>query len=131
MTPRKKKEDAPKVMTLEEKAAKYFELDQQEKTAKKAKTPIGDEFKTIFPGKGTFEAGAFNIVRGTQERTSMNEEKLIQKLKDLGLEQAITTKEIPNQEVIESLLYDGTITADLLQSCVDVNFVQTVSVKKA
>lgn len=130
MAPRKKATEQPQVMTLEQKAAKYYELDKQEKDAKKAKTPIGDEFKSLYPTKGQYEAGEFMIVRGTQERTNMNEERLIQKLKDLGFNEAIATKEVPNQEVIESLIYEGKLPAEVLQSCVDVQYVQTVQVKK-
>lgn len=128
--PRAKKTEKAPILTTEEKAAMYFELDSAEKKAKKAKEPIGASLKKEFDQKGTYEVGEYAIVRGIQERTKMDEDKLIAKLKELGFEQAIKTKEVVDEDLVEELIFQEKIPADLLESCVDVTYVHTLSIKK-
>jgi hypothetical protein len=131
MAPRTKKAEQPKGLSLVEKVAKFFELDKVEKAAKAEKEPLGTEFKTLWPDKGKQEVGDYIVVRGVQDRSKLNEDKLIQRLKELGFKNCIKKKEIVDSEEVERMIFDGKLPSSLLESCMDVQYVQTVSVKKA
>ena len=120
-----------KLQTL---AEKYALLDQQEKNAKKLKTPLNKEIKELMV-KGdlsTFEHGGVTLSYSTQNRNDMNEDALVEKLKSLGLTEAIQIVEKPNEEMITQLIYEGKLSASDLESCVTTKVIEVlkVSVKK-
>ena len=65
-----------------------------------------------------------------QKRESFNEEKLIQKLKELNGNTAIKTKEYVDMDELEDLIYNGHIDAGQLTNCKQVKEVKVLKVTK-
>lgn len=74
--------------------------------------------------------GDLSAVFQVQERTSMNSEKLLQRLRDLGLTQAIKTIEAPDENVLEDLIYRGELDAGLISDCNESSLVEVLKVTK-
>lgn len=120
------------VNTLPELVKEYFKYDQDEKKASKFKKPLNEKIKKAMR-EGNVEIVAVDDIVATfkiQNRTSMNEARLLEKLKELGLTQAIQTIEKPDAGVIEALIYDGVLDASDLASCSDTSEVAVLSVKQ-
>ena len=65
----------------------------------------------------TYEAGGYKATKSVQVRESMNEDKLLDMLKDVGGSYEnglIKTKEYVDMDVLESMLYKGKIPKDIL-----------------
>lgn len=118
--------------TFEQIIAEYYELNLQEKEAKDAKKPLNEEIKSEMSSRNlkTDKIGGFKVTVGTQDRSKMDSEKLVAKLKELGLTEAIKTVEVPDDAMIERLIYNDQLNAQVVQDCVIPNFVQTLTVKK-
>lgn len=63
-----------------------------------------------------------------QNRTSLDEPKAIQRLKDLNLPQAIKLVETVNQEAVEKLIYEGQLAPKSLEDCVLTKKVEVLKV---
>jgi len=121
------------LLTLGEQVKKYFAFDQAEKTAKKDKEPLNKSIKLEMRTSGLKEFNSDGIVAdfSTQQRTTMNEAKLLVKLKELGLDNAIETVEKPNQAVVEDLVYNGKLDPAVLAGCIETKEVEVLKVAKA
>lgn len=119
--------------TLDQRVELFYNLDQQIKSLGKEADPIKQEIKDEMKAGGmkSVETPTAIAELSTQERTKMNEDKLVLKLKALGLTEAIAIKEVPNSEVIEQLVFEGKLAAEELASCVEVTYVDVLKVKKA
>lgn len=117
---------------LGEKLKSYFIQNEAEKAAKKLKEPLNKEVKKIMvENKITeFEFDGILASYNLQERTSMNEDKLLNRLKELGFTQAIEQVERPNTSVLETLIYDGTLDPELIANCNETKYVEVLNVKK-
>lgn len=117
--------------TFENKVKMYAELDTQEKAIKKQKDPLNKSIKEEMKSKGLSKFEHENIVvdYSVQERTSMNEDRLVMKLKSLGFDEAIKTVEVPDQAVIESLIYEGKLSPIELDDCIEKKRVEVLKVK--
>lgn len=122
----------PDVQNLPELVKEYFKHDQEEKRANKYKKPLNDQIKKAMREGGVGELIVDDIVATfkVQQRTSMNEQRLLDKLKELGLTQAIQTVERPDPGMLEKLIYDGELDASDLASCSDTTEVAVLSVKQ-
>lgn len=78
-----------------------------------------------------FKANGFEAVVNTQNRASLNEDSLITKLRDMGEDELITTKEIPDIDLIEEKIYNKEFNAAVLVDCMEYKEVKTLKVKKA
>lgn len=116
---------------LPQKLTKFAEYNEQAKKYEKLKEPLNKEIKTIMSGAGIdeFESEGVTATLQTQERSSMNSAKLLNRLKELGFEEAIETVERPNDAVVERLIYDGKLDPELIQDCVETKHVQVLKVK--
>lgn len=121
------------MINIEQRIDQAFQLDQQIKSLTKDLDPVKKDIKNEMKESGLTKVESANAVASlsTQERTSMNEDKLVLKLQALGLDEALTTKIIPNNEVIEQLIFEGKLDAAELQSCVEVKYVDVLTLKKA
>jgi hypothetical protein len=121
---------AKKSFDLDSAVVKYHELNEQSKGLKKQLDPINKDIKAYMKEErlSKYEAGDIKVAFSVQERTTMNEDALVEKLKALGLTEAIKTVEKPNEEVIEHLLYEGKLAASELESCVEKKFIEVLKV---
>lgn len=103
--------------------------DSFKKDADKLNKEIKQEMKA--GGLKNIDTGKVVATYGVQERTSMNRDKLLKRLKDLGLQEAIKTVEVPNETVVEDLIYKGHLDASKIQDCIEVKEVEVLRIKKA
>lgn len=116
---------------LEQKVDRYFELNTQEKEIKNEKDPLNASIKEEMRARGIeeFDSGRYTAKSAKQERTKMNPDKLLAKLKELGLTQAIKVVEQPDEAMVEELIYNKQLDPADLASCIDVNIVEVLTVK--
>lgn len=95
-------------------------LDAEQKKLKKESDPLKDRIKKYMGDNDldTFKEGPVTAKYQIQERKSMNEPMLVNKLKALGLDDAIKTVEVPDQAAIEELIYAGELDPADLDECV-------------
>ena len=82
----------------------------------------------------TFTAGGFTVTKSVQKRESLNEEKLIQILKDSGIDcsKLIKTKEYIDMDALESALYNSEIPEEIvwkMDDCTTVKELTTLRIK--
>lgn len=85
-------------------------------------------------GKRSYTVGAYTAVLYQQDKSSMNEEKLIQFLKQNGLAKGIVRrKEYVDGDALEDAIYNDKIPKELLagmDSCKEENFVDVLKITK-
>jgi hypothetical protein len=110
----------------------YHTYNTKEKEFKNLKDPLNKKIKEIMKNHNLqeFEADDLVAAYSETEKVSMNEERLLRKLKELGLEEAIETIERPNQSVVEQLIYDGKLDPAAIADCVETSVVATLRIKK-
>lgn len=110
----------------------YHSLDSQIKELESEKKPLNLTLKDHMRQNGLKDlaVGGLKLSFSVQERASMNEAKLLRRLKELGLDEAVKMVEVPDQAVIERMLYDGTLTPQTLADCTETKVVETLSVKE-
>src|SRR6185312_3212090 len=91
--------------------ATFAVLDAEQKKLKKESDPLKDRIKDYMGQHelDVYKVGPVTASYSIQERKSMNEPMLVNKLKALGLDEAIKTVEVPDQSAIEELIYAGTL----------------------
>jgi hypothetical protein len=120
-------------MDINEKAKQYAELDAQIKKLDTIKKPLNSEIKDYMKDNGmdVIQGQGFGVHFGTQERVTMNEAKLLDKVKSLGLTDAIKTVEVVDQSLLEDLVFNGKLNPAEIEDCVERKIVETLTVKKA
>lgn len=63
-------------------------------------------------------------------KDSFNEDLLVTKLKELNLQEAIDTVEVPNMDKIEDLIYNGKLNASAIAECKTSKQIPTLTVKE-
>lgn len=116
---------------LENLVLHFAELDAEQKRLKKEGDPLKDKIKELMSENDmdTFKKGPVTASFRIQERKTMNEARLIQKLESLGLDRAIKTVKAPDQAVIEELIYEGTLDPAELDDCVTRRTVEVLRVQ--
>lgn len=111
----------------------YFQVDITRKEVEQEHKALNGRVKQLMTeGEiSNFVGDDFVATCKTQERVKMNEDKLIQRLKDLGHTEAIKMVEAPNQLVIDNLIYEGKLDPVELDRCIDVTKVTVLTVKGA
>lgn len=87
------------------------------------------EMKSVENGK--LDTGMFTAVYSERTTEVLNLDQVIQKLKALGLDKAIKTVETVDEDILETMLHDGTLDAAQLKSCYSKNITQVLTVKKS
>lgn len=111
----------------------YFEVDEMQKSYKKKRDKLNSKIKsTVTEGISYIETekGNFELNKSIQERTKLDEEQAVKILKELGHEGAVKTVEVPDQEALEDLIFQGLISPEQLASAVQVNKVEVLKIKK-
>lgn len=75
-----------------------------------------------------YEVDGIKASRSISERISFNEEVLLDKLKELGMEQLIKTKEYVDMEGLEKAIYKNHIKPEDLVGCQEVKLVESLRV---
>lgn len=85
-------------------------------------------------GEDSFTAGGYVVTLGKQDRSSIDEEKLIKKLKQFAPDtECIKKKEYIDMDVLENEIYHGQLSDDAMvamDECRIPKIVMTLSVKK-
>lgn len=120
-----------KKVDIIEKVTNYAELDAKVKQLEELKKPLNAEIKAYMKHNDLKEVSAAGIkaVYGKQERVSMNQDKLLDKVKQLGLNHAIKTVEVVDEQVLESMIFNGELNASQIEGCVERKIVETLSIK--
>ena len=118
---------------LEELINSFYQDKELLEKYKKSTTKYNEEIKQQLAKADLdeFETSNGLIAKiGTQKRESFNEEKLIQKLKDLNIIAPIKTVEIIDYEELENVIYNNELDATKISDCKQVKEVNTLRVTK-
>lgn len=120
-----------------EKMVRYFELDQEIKSLKPEHEELNKEIKAFMKEGNTRkltvqngENGSIVFAYNPQERVSMNEVKLLRKVKEAGFLEAVEMVEAVNVKKVEDLIFSGALPASFLEDCVDKKIVETLTAKE-
>ena len=116
---------------IQSKVRHLAKLDAEMKALKKELEPIKTIVKNYMGENGMelFDDGEVTAKYQVQERKSMNEELLIEKLKGLGLEDGIDLIEKPNEAKVEEMIYDGRLNPSILDECISRKEIIKLTVK--
>lgn len=104
-------------------------LDAYKKSTEEYNKEIKQGLKEL--GLNEFETDSGLVAKyNIQKRESFNEDLLLQKLKELGVNTAIKTKEYVDIDELENLIYNGELNASELSSCRIIKEVETLKVTK-
>ena len=104
-------------------------LDAYKKSTDEYNKEIKQGLKEL--GVNEFETDSGLVAKyNIQKRESFNEDLLLQKLKELGVNTAIKTKEYVDMDELENLIYNGELNASELSSCRIIKEVETLKVTK-
>jgi hypothetical protein len=117
---------------LKEKVTKYYEVDTQVKSLTSEKSKLNASIKADMKAGNLkdFEVDGIKAVYNSYDKSSMNQDKLLQRLKDLGLTQCIKTVEVVDEKVLEDMIYKDEVKAVKFEDCAVVTPVETLTVKK-
>ena len=110
----------------------YYELTQEKSQLEKKIKPYNEAFKK-FMAKGNmkeFEENGYKLLLTEQDRSTMNDDRLVALLKAKGLTGAIAIKEVPVAEEVEQAVFEGLITPEEFASCMDTKKATVLNVKK-
>lgn len=113
----------------------YHKTSSDYNTSKKKRDALNKSLKDELmklAGK-SYTAENIEATVSPSTKTTMNEEKLLTRLKELGLSEAIQIVEKPNTAIIEELISSGKLNANELKTCMEtkVSYVLKTKVKKA
>lgn len=94
------------------------ELDSYTKICKEENEQIKAALVNL--GENEYSAGGYTVKRIVATKESMNEAKLLEVLRQNGIDVAIKTREYVDMDALEAYLYNNTPSADLarqLESC--------------
>ena len=108
------------------------DFDEDKKVLDKYNALIKERMEEV--GEDVISVGGYICTRGVQHRESLDEEKLIKKLKNYAPDtECIKKKEYVDMDVLENEIYHGLLSDDAmiaLDECRDVKEVVTLTVKK-
>lgn len=123
-------------ITLKDLVVNFYSAKCLSDEYKKKVDVLKDKIKDLMEEQGlsTFEEDGYCAKRSESVRTTMVEERVLQKLHDLGLDEGdnncIAMVEKPDEPKIESLIYDNKLDAKELEDCSESKTVVTLTVKK-
>lgn len=107
---------------MKEKVTRYAELTNFIKKLEEEKDALNKELKQYMKEGGITSVSddVFTVNYFVQERSTTLVDKMVQRLKDLGHEKAVKLVEVPNEETVQELIYNGKISAAQLEDCIQV-----------
>lgn len=117
---------------LSELITEYFtnktELDRIKKTTDKLNSQIKE--KMLEGNLDKFDTGTSVAMLGKQERVTVNQDKLLQKLKDMKIDKPIKTIEVLDESILEDMVYSGELDASIVAECTETKNIYVLKVKK-
>ena len=121
------------IFDLEEATRLYYTLKEEADKVNKELKPINEQIKNYMTSQNQesmlFDSG-FKIVIGTQNRSQVDQDKLVQILKANHLEDAIKLVEVPDELAVEKLVYLGLLPKEEYMKAVKENYIKTLKVVK-
>lgn len=114
------------IVLVEEYVAIKKQADVLKKTVDQMNTRIKLEMKELGLSKVQTEAGTASL--SISERNSFNQAKLLDKVKELHLDEAVKTTEYVDMEVLENAIYEGRIDPVELAPCQETTTVETLRI---
>lgn len=110
----------------------YVTLKNEEKKLKKDIKSINTRLKDYFNDSGNDELdlGDYTIKKQVQDRSKMDEDRLLNTIRTLGFEECIKTKEYVDIESVNDLIYNKVITPNQIADCVDKKLVTMIKISK-
>lgn len=97
---------------------RFGKNNEQIKSLKKVTDEDNKVIKSFMAGKmKTAESDNFIATYSVVKSESFDDDKLLTKLKELGLRQVIKTVEVVDMELLENAIYDGMISGSELADC--------------
>lgn len=130
-------------MEIKQIVENYFELKDEQKDLESRLKPLRAQIEEYMSSVDSDVAniGDYNVSYKASERCTLNEEKLLQRIKELAdkeedpdakqtLLSCIKLVEKVDQEFIEELIYDDVLDSKLLEDCTEVKEYWTLIVSK-
>ena len=110
----------------------YFELIKQKSEIEKQIKPLNESYKRSMSADNQTEfiEDGYKLELKEQDRSKMNNERLVALLKKKGYPTAIEIKLVAKEDVVETLVFEGKITPAELDSCIDKNIIKVLTVKE-
>ena len=118
---------------LNEMIKNFYEDKQTADHFKKIAEDFNSSIKKLFTelNKNEFETDNGLVAKmNVQKRESFNEEKLLEKLKELGVNTPIKTIEVVDMDELENVIYNGQLDASNISDCREIKEVITLKVSK-
>ena len=118
-------------MQLDQKAKQYLDLKDTEKKTKADIATINSEFKQHLKEVNQTEVKTDNFEIKVAERVTetFNNEKLLERCKELNALHLIKTIEVVDMEAFQKTLYDGEIEPTLFKDCIETKVAEVLTVK--
>lgn len=117
-------------MNFEDNVQEYYEKNSQKLLLEKQIKPLNEAIKKEMNDDLKKDIGNYEIKIITQDRSKVNESKLIALLKELDLNHAIKMVETIDEAMIERLIYSGDISQEDYAKCIDQKYVKTLKIIK-
>ena len=117
---------------IAELAQTYQDFSDAEKKNQTGKKTAGDSIKDLLSAHSLtkVESESFTVQLQERTRSSMNEDKLLNTLKELGLTKCIRTVEKVDSDALEAIIYAGELEPDAIAHCEDSSTSYVLSVRK-
>ena len=120
-------------LVLNEMIKNFYEDKQNADHFKKIAEDFNATIKSLLTelNKNEFETDNGLVAKMTiQKRENFNDEKLIEKLKSLGVVAPIKTIEVVDMDELENVIYNGQLDASKISECKETKEVITLKVSK-
>ena len=119
-------------MTIEEEIIKYAELNEQAKQLSTSAALLNAKIKIYMSENhlSSIDAGDVTAVYSVQERTSTLTEKMIERLRALGLEEGIKMVETLDEAKIQDMIYEKRLTPQQIEDCIEIKPVEVLKISK-
>lgn len=130
------KEDVLNKVVTEDKISRYYELQRQAKELEKEMSKLKKEFHHYFDlrdgeySKSEKTTEHYALQRQIRVSKQYDDQKTIQLLKELSLEDCIQVLERPDQEKIDAAVTLGLIEKESLEQCIQMKHSQAIVVRK-
>lgn len=114
-------------------AETYYTLNETKNQVTKELKPINEEIKNSLAEinlKKLDTENGYRIEIGSQNRSTVDEEKLVALLKLKGFNEAIKTIEVPDEALVERLVFSGELSPEEYSACINQKIISTLKIKK-
>lgn len=118
--------------TTSQKIAFYYRFNKVKCVIENLLKPINADLKAkmIAAKCDKKVAGDYELILGTQDKSKVDNDKLVALLKEKKLTKAIKKIEMPDEAMVEKLVNEGKITPEEFKECVVENVVTTLKIQE-